>query len=502
MSITTPPPTQAGSTRPFPWPGGAALHRLALPGLIVTGVLLELVWLGYYLRPFSLVRRPGAQLPPEPFVAALEPGVRGLGFFLLSLLLLFGLYLLALTLTRAVAAGALMPVVAGFGALYAVTLWPTIALGSTDLYHYILDGRALLYHGGNPLATPPQDFWNDRLAYILFYNTENTGAYGPLFYALAAVAAFLGRHDLVWSTIAMKGLALLWLFGTAALVYLIGERLRTGRGAVALLAFAWNPLVLFEVAGSGHNDIGVAFFGLLACWLALSGRWRWAPTALALGVLVKPTALLFLPALLVWWWIQPGRPPLSRFVLSLGIAVAVLVVAYVPFWAGADTFSELQRHATRRMNSPADLAVVLLEGRMTTDQASRLVKLVAGSAFFIAAGFVLARMRQPRPAALIAATFWCLFAYCMLASWWFWPWYLVPLIAVGALLWPGRAGMIAVVFSCTAFLLYAALGWRESLFTYTSSASQSFGVAMTVFLAPALLWATSWGNQSGVEPAP
>lgn len=476
--------------------------RWALPVLLILGVLTDLVWIRFYLRPFSLVRLPEAQLAPEPFVVALDPGVAGLAQFLFSLTLLFALYTVALTVARSVAPRWLLPVAAGFGLLYALTLWPTIALGSTDLYHYILDGRAIIFHGGNPLSTPPQDFWNDKLSYILFFNTENTGAYGPLFYVLAAVAAFLGGDGLVWSTIAMKGLALIWLFGSAWLVYQIGERLRRGWGAVAVLAFAWNPLILFEVAGSGHNDIGVAFFGLLACWLTLSGRWQVAPVAIALGVLVKPTALLLLPPLLIWIWIQPQRPPLTRIAASLGIAAALVVVAYVPFWAGTDTFSEVRRHATRRMNSPADLAVVLLGARYSAEQATNLVKVVASAAFLGAAGAVLLRMRPSQSSALIGATFWCLFAYLMLASWWFWPWYLVPLVAFGAVLWPGRAGSITLAFSCTSMLLYAALGWRETLFTYANVVSQSFNIAMIVFLVPALVWAASWGRQPDVECEP
>ena len=473
--------------------------RRPLVGLVATGLALEAVWVWFFLRPMSLLERTGPQLAPEPFVAALPPGGEGLARFLLAWVLLFGLYFLALGLVGRAGGRDLLVVAAAFGALYAVTFWPAIALGSTDLYHYILDGRALALHGGNPLARPPVDFWHDELAGILYYNTENTGAYGPLFYALAAGAALLGQGSLVWSTVAMKGLALLWLSGCFPLVYAVGERVRRGGGAAALLAFTWNPLVVFEAAGSGHNDIGVAFFGLLALWLALSGRWRWAPVALALGLLVKPTALLFLPPLLAWLWFQPLRPTARELFASLGAAAAVVVVAYAPFWAGAATFSQLRHLATLRMNSPADAAVVLLEARLSSDEAVRVIKLACAGAFLVAAGLVLAGTRGPRPAALPRAAFWCLFAYLMLTSWWFWPWYLLPLAAAGAVLWPGREGRLLAVFSCTALLLYAPLGWRETLFTYQNGVSQAVGVALIVFLAPALVWASDWWGTGAAE---
>jgi hypothetical protein len=491
MSLTTPNTV----TRPKQSPAAATSGERgvwALLALVALGLLTEAIWIRFFLRPFSLVRLDGPQLAPEPFVPALDSGPAGLATFVLSVALLFALYGAALALARVAAHRRLLLVAAAFGVVFALTLWPAIALGSTDLYHYILDGRALAYHGGNPLSTPPDAFWSDRLSHILFYNTENTGAYGPLFYTLAAVAAVLGRHDLVWSTLTMKGLALIWFFGCLPLLHGIGERIQPGRGALAVLAFAWNPLILFEVAGSGHNDIGVAFFGLLACWFALSGRWQWAPAALALGVLVKPTALLLLPALLLWIPVRERGMPRSLLVWPFVAAAGIVVAGYIPFWAGTETFSQLRHLATLRMNSPADLAVVLLGTRLDPEEAAHRVKLVAGVAFLLAAGVVLLRVRDARAFTLVSAWFWCLFAYLMLASWWFWPWYLIPLIAFGALLWNGRAAAVTFAFSCSALLLYAALGWREILFTHTDVASQAFGVGLLVFLPPALVWATSW----------
>jgi hypothetical protein len=92
-----------------------------------------------------------------------------------------------------------------------------------------------------------------------------------------------------------------------------------------------------------------------------------------------------------------------------------------------------------------------------------------------------------------------MFAYMMLACWWFWPWYLVTMIALGAILWPGRAGTLAVVFSCSALLLYAGLGWRVLLFSYQNEFSQSLGLAVMGFLAPALVWVSGWW---GTAPSP
>ena len=479
-------PTSAARTRQ------RVRETLPTPTLIAVGVLLELTLLLRLGRPASLVRLPGPQLAGEPVAAAVGLDGAGLAAFLLTLCLLIGLYAGALALAAHVPPAVLLPIAGAFGVLYALTLWPTIALGSTDLYHYILDGRTLAVHGANPLMTPPHAVGADPLAGILFHNAEYASAYGPLFYLLAGIAARLGQGDLVWSTLAMKGLALLWLFGCFPLVYRLGEQVRTGGGAVALLVFAWNPLILFEVAGSGHNDIGVTFFGLLALSLAAGGQGRWAPAALVLGALVKLTALLLAPALLMWMLRQRVRPAYTPLLCAWSGAALLMVLAYLPLWAGGEALAPLRRTATLSMSSPAAAAVALLSQTRPPEAAVWAVKLGTGGAFLLSVALVLARTRGPRLEALVAAAFWCTFAYLMLAAWWFWPWYVVPLVALGAVLWPGRAGVMMAIFSASALLLYVPLGWRLLLFTYENALSQAIGLAASGFLAPALTWALGW----------
>ena len=64
----------------------------------------------------------------------------------------------------------------------------------------------------------------------------------------------------------------------------------------------------------------------------------------------------------------------------------------------------------------------------------------------------------------------------------------MPLVALGAVLWPGRAGALAAGFSASALLLYALLGWRLLLFTYDTGLSQALAVALVTYLPPAPPW--------------
>ena len=81
-----------------------------------------------------------------------------------------------------------------------------------------------------------------------------------------------------------------------AIVLVLLDILRSsGQGVHWVLAYAWNPLLAMEVAGSGHIDIVGALL-LLVSFAALGRRWR-AVAALAFGlaVAVKLLPIVLLP---------------------------------------------------------------------------------------------------------------------------------------------------------------------------------------------------------------
>jgi hypothetical protein len=106
----------------------------------------------------------------------------------------------------------------------------------------------------------------------------------------------------------------------AIVLLLFGLLRRTGEAAHWVLAYAWNPLLAIEVAGSGHVDI-VGVLLLVVSVAALARRWRAAAAVtFALAIAVK-----FLPIVLVplYWRRLRIRDAL--------LAVFVLVLLYLPF---------------------------------------------------------------------------------------------------------------------------------------------------------------------------
>ena len=78
--------------------------------------------------------------------------------------------------------------------------------------------------------------------------------YGPLWEALAAGTSLLGGNILWNNLILFKVLVVLAYGVSVGLTYGILRSWKPDWALRGTLFFAWNPLVLFEVAGNGHND--------------------------------------------------------------------------------------------------------------------------------------------------------------------------------------------------------------------------------------------------------
>jgi alpha-1,6-mannosyltransferase len=106
----------------------------------------------------------------------------------------------------------------------------------------------------------------------------------------------------------------------AIVLVLLDVLRRSGQAAHWVLAYAWNPLLATEVAGSGHIDI-VGVLLLMVSVAALARRWRAvAAVAFGLAVAVKLLPIVLLP---LYW---------KRVRIRDGALAAVVAgLLYVPF---------------------------------------------------------------------------------------------------------------------------------------------------------------------------
>ncbi len=185
-----------------------------------------------------------------------------------------------------------------------------------DIHRYLWDGRVQRL-GYNPYIVVPGDPALDGLHTPETRTLNNPDVPSP--YPVGAQLFFRAVTAIHESIFALK---VAFVLCDLAIVLVLLDILRcSGQGAHWVLAYAWNPLLATDVAGSGHIDIVGALL-LLVSAAALGRRWR-AVAALAFGlaVAVKLLPIVLLP---LYW----------RRVRMRDGALAAVVVAllYVPFF--------------------------------------------------------------------------------------------------------------------------------------------------------------------------
>ena len=184
-----------------------------------------------------------------------------------------------------------------------------------DVHRYVWDGRVQRL-GYNPYIVVPSD-----PAVVALHTAETrtlNNAYLPSPYPAGAQLFFRAVTAIHESVFAFK---VAFVICAWAIVCLLLDVLRrSGQGDHWVLAFAWNPLLATEVAGSGHIDILGALL-LLVSFAALLRRWRTlAAVTFGLAVSVKLLPIVLLP---LYW---------KRVRMRDGALAAVVVgLMYIPF---------------------------------------------------------------------------------------------------------------------------------------------------------------------------
>jgi alpha-1,6-mannosyltransferase len=184
-----------------------------------------------------------------------------------------------------------------------------------DIHRYVWDGR-LQRLGYNPYVVVPSDAAVQGLHSAETRNLNNPDLPSP--YPAGAQLFFRAVTAIHESSFAMK---VAFVGCDLLIVLVLLDLLRGGRqGAYLVLAFAWNPVLAIEVAGSGHVDIVGALL-LVVSAAALLRRWR-ATAAVALGLAI---AVKFLPIVLLPLYWKRVR------LRDAALAGAVVGLLYAPF---------------------------------------------------------------------------------------------------------------------------------------------------------------------------
>ena len=454
-----------------------------------------LTQLGWWPVLPSLLLFPGSSLiPPIPQIPVIGLPDTSNSWLLLLLLLgalvvVFIVYLLAIRyLPKLVTFRFIFKTTLLFGILYA--LIPIFT--SADIFSYIAYARIGVIHHLNPLTTLPTAIRTDTIYKYLSW-TDQPSAYGPTWAIITSAwqlvfTAF--RLDyLLTMVLALRIQGLIMHLISIMLVWSIGGYLQkldgnisSTRRMLATLAFAWNPLLLFEACVNAHADTTLLTLILLSIWFlarnAAHSEIRSSPRSkrsnidkllesiaddsyksiilaagmLALATCLKINVILLAPGLIIYAWAkEPVSGRFKRIAAASAIYLSIFLLLYAPFWQGGAILNTLSVNpgAYRSMNSPAAFvghlynAIVSILGDPIAEPigspAEHATHTLSLGIFLVI--YLLLCYRIIRKPARIStlrgmigwmAVTWLV--YCALGSPWFWPWYVVTFFGLYALI--------------------------------------------------------------------
>jgi hypothetical protein len=233
--------------------------------------------------------------------------------------------------------------------------------------------------------------------------------------------------------------------------------------------YAWHPLPIWEIAGSGHIDIAMCLLLMAGLLVFLGGRTLLAGALVTLGALVKPTALLALPVL----W----RPWNWRLPLVVALTALVVYLPYLSVGSGVLGYLGGYVYEEGLASGSGFNALWLLETVAGPVPGAARAYIAAAAVSMIALALAIGFRSDRSTEAALSGLSWLLVVFLVLASPHY-PWYflvLVPLLAI-------RPSATAWVLTLGAPLLYDSVegtGWpgydaRIALFTLATVAALAF----------------------------
>jgi alpha-1,6-mannosyltransferase len=422
-------------------------HRVpsGMSSVLMVGTGSGLLYSAMAMAQRALHQGPGPDramgLPPQiiPYVAAT------LGLFALycRLLVVCGRGGLRTRNARMLAIG--LPML--FNALL-LLLPPSLSI---DLLSYISHGHLRSVQDANPYVVPSSAVAHStigpELASYGWRPVHPVTPYGPAWTHLevGVAALFDGvRAQLV----VLKLIAVMFSLGSAALIWLILGRVRPEKRLLGTLAYLWNPVIVVELAGEGHNDAVMVLLALLALALTVQHRAVSGIATMALGVLTKYLPLLLIPLQAVYLWRTRGsaREFTARVITGAGVAAALAVLLFSPFWVGLDTLDGIRMSGQGANTGATQTVVTGLLSPVIPPEVVRPLLLafaVAGLVGYLAA--LAASVTDAR--SLLLACAWVSTAYLLVVSPTYWPWYAVLPVALLALTPQGLSVQLLVAVS-------------------------------------------------------
>jgi len=234
-----------------------------------------------------------------------------------------------------------------FGIFFRLTLLFSAPSLSDDIYRYVWDGKVAA-HGINPYQYPPDAAELDSLRDAAIYPKINHKEI-PTVYPPVTQLVFRGLFALDGSPLMFKLGFVAFDLLTIFILFFILKSLNIG--PARLLIYVWNPLVIVEIAGSGHADIVGVFFLMVMSLLIVQRKIISGTFFLVLSFLTKLVSIVLLPVVMFL-----KRESKLVVPILFTILVALLYLPYAD--VGDKLFSGLAVYTAKWQNNSSVFALL------------------------------------------------------------------------------------------------------------------------------------------------
>jgi hypothetical protein len=442
-------------SRAFPWEGQPPrirIHNLTAVALLggLAGFSL-LIYLWAFVAPYNLLD--WYQHPRLTLRFFLKTDPLAQWWLVWAFLMQAGLYWLAWRLALQVRGRAAWAIVLSGTVAFSAALLFFYPLDAADIFDNIMHGRIHGVYGANPFKDPPKLFAGDPFfPYVAWKRTPS--AYGPIWESLAGGVARLAGDGILANVFAFKLLGVFFLALGLGLVYVILRRLASERALAGVILLAWNPVILYETIANGHNDLAMAVWILAAVWAVLERRYTLAILALWVGVTIKLVPLLLLPLVVIIALRDlPHIQARLRFLGTTALASLIfLSLAYAPIWSGVEGLGFYRRTYLFTSSLPAIINAVLQLSLGLEDLGPHISLMMGLLTMLFVMWQSWRTWRNLSRLAFTQAAFNILIFYLLVTCMWFQQWYTIWPLALAAILPPGHASRLAVLFGFAALL--------------------------------------------------
>jgi hypothetical protein len=222
---------------------------------------------------------------------------------------------------------------------------------SKDMYRYIWDAR-IQQEGINPYLYPPSADELKPLRDDQVFPNINRRDY-PTIYPAGAQLFFRIFYLVAGNSI--RGFKGFMVFFDVLTLLMLAALLKTyGLEEARLIAYAWNPLAVFEIAYSGHLEGLTVFLIVTACYLNAHEKKLLAIVALALASSTKLYPALLLPA-----FVNRGERIKGVATFSL-----TFMIIYLPFFSVGNKLLGFLPHYFSNPNESFNLGIKYLIMRL------------------------------------------------------------------------------------------------------------------------------------------